>query len=102
MSRILSTFAGAALVASLTAAAPASATPYRHASGRPVVLVVDDPCNPCPPPQVTVCVPGCPVEAPCVSWRDGVFGRRVATYVWPTSGYSVEVVLTRRGDVIVR
>ena len=101
MSRILTTFAGAALVASL-AAAPASATPYRHAPGRPVVLVVDDPCNPCPPPQVTVCVPGCYVETPCVTWRDGVFGRRVATYVWPTSGYSVEVVLTRRGDVIVR
>jgi hypothetical protein len=102
MSRILTTFAGAALVASLAAAAPASATPYRHAPGRPVALVVDDPCNPCPPPQVTVCVPGCTVETPCVSWRDGVFGRRLATYVWPTSGYRVEVVLTRRGDVIVR
>jgi hypothetical protein len=31
-----------------------------------------------------------------------MFGRRVATYVWPTSGYRVEVVLTLRGDVIVR
>lgn len=102
MSRISLAFAAIVVAVSLVSATPASATPYRHAPGRPIVLVVDDPCNPCPPPRVTVCVPGCYVETPCVSWRDGMFGRRVATYVWPTSGYRVEVVVTRRGDIFVR
>jgi hypothetical protein len=67
-----------------------------------VALCVDDPCDPCPPQQVCVCVPCCCTEAPCVSWRNGLFGRRVATYSWECCGHSVEVVVTRRGELIVR
>jgi hypothetical protein len=100
MSRVASTLA-ACVIAATFALADASATAYRQASGRPVVLVVDDPCDPCQPHRVSVCVPICSVEAPCVTWRNGLLGRRIATYVWPT-GYRVEVVVTRRGDVIVR
>jgi hypothetical protein len=75
----------------------------RHAApGMNVVLCVDDPCDCCAGQEVGVCVPCCCTEAPCVSWRDGVFGRRVATYTWKCCSYSVDVVLTRRGDVIVR
>jgi hypothetical protein len=97
------TVAGIAIVLGfLVASGSAEASSYRHAPTRPVVLIVDDPCDPCRPHHVTVCVPVCSVETPCVSWRDGVFGRRVATYVWPSSGYEIEVVVTRRGDVIVR
>jgi hypothetical protein len=66
------------------------------------VLCVDDPCDPCPAFPVTVCVPACCEEVPCVSWRNGAFGRRVATYVWPSCGHRVDVVVTRRGEVIVR
>jgi hypothetical protein len=83
---------------------PASASTRRHAHVplTTMQLCVDDPCNPCPPFTVVVCAPACPLEAPCVSWRDGAFGRRVATYVWPSTGYRVDVVVTRRGEVIVR
>jgi hypothetical protein len=90
------------LAASLCAVYSAQARTVRNPATRAVVLIVDDPRDPCRPHQVTICVPICSVEPPCVSWRDGVFGRRVATYVWPSSGYEMEVIVTRRGDVIVR
>jgi hypothetical protein len=67
-----------------------------------VTLCVDDPCDPCPAFPVTVCMPACCDAVPCVSWRNGAFGRRVATYVWPSCGYRLDVVITRRGEVIVR
>ncbi|BBO32004.1 hypothetical protein [Lacipirellula parvula] len=67
-----------------------------------VTLRVDDPCDPCPAFPVTVCVPGGCDESPCVSWRNGAFGRRVATYTWRSTGHQVEVVITRRGEVIIR
>ncbi len=67
-----------------------------------VALCVDDPCDCCPGQEVCVCVPCCCTEKPCVTWRCGVLGRRVATYSWPCCGYSVDVVVTRRGEVIVR
>jgi hypothetical protein len=65
-------------------------------------LCVDDPCDCCPPQSVCVCIPCCCTEPPCVAWRDGVFGRRVAMYSWPCCGYSLDVVVTRKGDLIVR
>jgi hypothetical protein len=75
----------------------------RHAApGVLVALCVDDPCDCCGPQEVCVCVPCCCTEAPCVSWRNGVFGRRVATYTWACCRYSVDVVVTRRGELIVR
>jgi hypothetical protein len=89
----------------LGVAAPNSAVAGDHCCPPPpvkVTLCVDDPCDPCPAFPVTVCVPGCCADAPCVSWRNGAFGRRVATYVWPSCGHRVDVVVTRRGEVIVR
>jgi hypothetical protein len=89
----------------LGVAAPSSAVAGDHCCPPPpvkVTLCVDDPCDPCPAFPVTVCVPGCCDDAPCVSWRNGAFGRRVATYVWPSCGNRVDVVVTRRGEVIVR
>jgi hypothetical protein len=88
----------------LAAAAP-DAEAFGHrwvAPGVNVVLVVDDPCDCCGPQEVCVCVPCCCTEPPTVCWRNGIFGRRVATYVWQCCGHSVDVVLTRRDDVIVR
>ena len=64
-------------------------------------LCVKDPCG-CCSCTVNVCVPGCCCEEPCVSWRSGIFGRRIATYSWPCCGHSVKVVVNRRGDVKVR
>jgi hypothetical protein len=93
------------LLVGLCTAAPNSAVAGDRCCPPPLVqvtLCVDDPCDPCPAFPVTVCVPGCCDAAPCVSWRNGAFGRRVATYVWPSCGHRVDVVVTRRGEVIVR
>jgi hypothetical protein len=74
--------------------APQEASARRHrVCGPPpieVTLCVDDPCDCCAPQSV------------CVSWRNGFLGRRVATYSWPCCGHTVEVVVTRRGELIVR
>jgi hypothetical protein len=96
--------AAAIVLASLAICSPQASAGDRCCPPPPmkVMLCVDDPCDPCPAFPVTVCVPGCCDGAPCVSWRHGAFGRRVATYVWPSCGHRVEVVITRRGDVIVR
>jgi hypothetical protein len=101
----LAGIAAAAVAGSLGASNDAAQARRMKACGPPpieVALCVDDPCDCCPPKSVCVCVPCCCTEAPCVSWRDGMFGRRVATYSWPCCGYSVEVVVTRRGELIVR
>ena len=83
-----------------------NAQAFRHKACAPppieVTLCVDDPCDCCPAQEVCVCVPCCCTEAPCVSWRDGFLGRRVATYTWKCCGHSVDVVVTRRGELIVR
>ena len=82
------------------------------------LAVAGDPCC-CPPPpiqtticvrppcrccakNITVCVPGCCSEAPRVCWRKGFLGRQIGTYTWPCCGHSVQVVVTRRGDMRVR
>ena len=78
-------------------------------------------CKPCcaaPPVETTVCLTdpytGCTFhvnlcvpssfgdEQPCVTWRRGVFRRRIATLCWKCCGHTVEVVITRRGRIIVR
>lgn len=64
-------------------------------------LCVRPPCS-CCVKDVVVCVPGCCTEAPTVCWRQGLFGRQIATYTWACCGHSVDVVVTRRGDVRVR
>lgn len=96
----------AAVVATATlAVAPREAEARRNECGPPpmkVTLCVDDPCDCCAGQIVSVCVPCCCTETPCVSWRNGIFGRRIATFTWACCGHSVEVVVTRRGDLIVR
>ena len=71
------------VLTSLAVASPQASAGDRCCPPPPmrVTLCVDDPCDPCPAFPVTVCVPGCCDAAPCVSWRHGAFGRRVATYV---------------------
>ena len=100
----------AALAIAVVAGAMSLSTREASAFGRKcppppmmeVALCVDDPCDCCPGQQACVCIPCCCTEEPCVSWRNGVFGRRVATYTWACCGYSVDVVVTRKGDLIVR
>jgi hypothetical protein len=70
----------------------------------PVELTVclQDPCT-CCSEDVELCIPAeCAGEAPQVSWRWGLFGRRIAELCWPCCDFSVEVVFTRHGRVIVR
>lgn len=64
-------------------------------------LPVCPPCR-CCNTTVEVCVPGCCTEAPCVSWRDGLFGRSIGIYTWPCCDHSVKVVVNRRGEVKVK
>jgi hypothetical protein len=103
--RALLAFVATAAVATLGLNAN-DAQARRHKACAPppieVTLCVDDPCDCCPAQEVCVCVPCCCTEAPCVSWRDGIFGRRVATYAWRCCGHSVDVIVTRRGELIVR
>jgi len=65
------------------------------------VLCVQPPCS-CCSQEVTVCVPACCTEAPTVCWKNGLFGRQIATYTWACCGHSVKVVVNRRGNVKVR
>ena len=64
-------------------------------------LCVNPPCS-CCSENVSVCVPGCCVGPPQVCWRAGLLGRQIGTYTWPCCGHTVEVVVTRRGNVRVR
>lgn len=61
-----------------------------------------DACT-CTTAQATLCIPAtCCGEQPQITWRSGIFGRRIATLCWPCCGYSADVVVTRQGRVIVR
>lgn len=61
-----------------------------------------DACT-CTTTQATLCLPAtCCGEPPQITWRSGIFGRRIATLCWPCCGYMAEVVVTRHGRVIVR
>ncbi|HMO83675.1 MAG TPA: hypothetical protein PKC18_02015 [Lacipirellulaceae bacterium] len=104
-STALSTFALATLVVGALAASAPDADARARRCAPPtmdVILCVDDPCDCCAPQQVCVSVPCCCTEPPCVAWRNGAFKRRIATYSWPCCGYSVEVVVTHKGKLIVR
>ncbi len=66
------------------------------------ILCVVDPCTGCTY-EVCVMVPAeCCGEVPCMTWRPGIFGRKVLTYTWPCCGHCVDVVITRHGRTIVR
>ncbi|MDG2380245.1 MAG: hypothetical protein P8N76_01085 [Pirellulaceae bacterium] len=67
-----------------------------------MTFCAEDPCT-CCKYAVEVCVPACCVnEAPCVTWRHGIFGRRIATYTWKCCGFSFDVVVNRHGRHWVR
>lgn len=67
-----------------------------------MVLCVTDPCTGCVYPE-TICIPACcEGETPCMTWRKGIFGRKVLTYKWKCCGHCVEVVITKHGRTIVR
>lgn len=68
----------------------------------PTTLCLYDPCT-CKTTKADVCIPEtCCAIKPCVTWRSGMFGRRIATVTWEGCCTSVEVVVTIFGRVIVR
>lgn len=53
--------------------------------------------------QACVCVPACCAgEQPCITWRNGLFGRQIATMCWTCCGHKVRVIICRSGKVKVR
>jgi len=79
---------------------PTCCTPCVKMVSKTFCLV--DPCT-CCTSSAKVCIPEtCCAEEPCVTWRNGLFGRRIATLCWKGCCEKVEVVVTRRGRVIVR
>ena len=65
-------------------------------------LVAVDPCTECEYDVCTLIPACCADEAPCVTWRHGIFGRRVATYTWKSCDFSFDVVVNHRGNHWVR
>lgn len=68
----------------------------------PTTLCLIDPCTGC---SYEVCVevpPCCVGQQPVVSWRDGLFGRRIASLCWTCCDKQAKVTVTRRGKVRVR
>ena len=67
----------------------------------PVRMCLVDPCG-CPH-EVCVEVPPCCVgQQPVVSWRNGIFGRQIASVCWPCCDKQVKVIVTKHGKVRVR
>ena len=60
---------------------------------------IQDPCT-CRLVEVPVCVPGCCTDAPCITTRDGLFGRSITEFTW-CCGFRVRVVITRSDTIIV-
>ena len=65
-----------------------------------VVLHVVDPACCTSSVDVTVCVPGCCLDAPTVDGRCGILGRRIVTYQW-SNGFKVRAVFNAHNDVVV-
>lgn len=66
------------------------------------VLCVVDPCTGCTYEACIKIPAACCLEEPCVTWRWGIFGRKVLTYTWKCCGHCVEIVITKHGRIIVR
>lgn len=67
----------------------------------PMKICLVDPCG-CPY-EACVKVPACCVgQAPQVSWRNGIFGRQIATLCWSCCDHESKVVITGSGKVRVR
>lgn len=67
-----------------------------------VTFCAVDPCD-CCQYSITVCLPAeCACQTPClVTWKKGVFGRKILTYKFPC-GECVEVVITKHGKAFAR
>ena len=66
------------------------------------IICLDEPCG-CCTHKICVTVPGCCANvSPTVSWRNGIFGRQIATLCWPCCDHRVKVVITAFGKVRVR
>ena len=67
-----------------------------------ITVCAVDPCT-CCEYTACVCIPACCAEeVPCVTWRNGIFGRRVATYTYKCCGYSFDIVVNHKGRHWVR
>lgn len=67
-----------------------------------ITLQLIDPCT-CCPVEVCVCIPACCAdEAPCIKWRNGLFGRRVADVSWKCCKHKAKVIVNKCGEVTVR
>lgn len=64
-----------------------------------MLLEAKSPCG-CCVVEIPVCIPACCLDAPCVTGRDGLFGREIVNYVWKC-GFRVKVVFDRHGDAVV-
>jgi hypothetical protein len=68
---------------------------------KPVVFCLQDPCG-CTH-KACVTVPACcACEQPCITWRNGIFGRQIATLCWKCCDHEVKVTISRKGRVRVR
>ncbi len=63
-----------------------------------VMMEVKDPCG-CPV-LVSICLPSCCEDAPVVCTGRDILHRFSYTYEW-RSGYKVDIVFRRRGDIVV-
>ncbi len=64
-------------------------------------LCLKDPCS-CCTTSVDVCIPACCCdEEPCISYRKGLFGRRIYNVTWKCCGHCVTIVWTKHGKVRV-
>ncbi len=67
-----------------------------------MTFCLQDPCN-CCVYEACVCVPACCAgEQPCVTWKQGILGRQIATLCWQCCGHEAKVVVTKHGKVRVR
>ena len=67
----------------------------------PMVFCLTDPCG-CTH-EACVKVPACCAgQQPCITWKNGIFGRQIATLCWNCCDHEVKVTVTRRGKVRVR
>ena len=67
-----------------------------------VTLQLIDPCT-CCPVEACLCIPACCAdEAPCITWRNGLFGRRVADVSWKCCKHKAKIIVNKCGEVTVR
>ncbi|MDG1873429.1 MAG: hypothetical protein P8J27_05935 [Mariniblastus sp.] len=67
----------------------------------PTMFCLEDPCG-CPH-EACIKVPACCAgEQPCITWRQGLLNRQIATLCWESCDHKVKVIVNGRGKVRVR